>query len=79
MITALSYNEHVSQLTTTWHGLGKCKAKHHQEIFYSSRHNCANLEVQRALTAITVRPPTDIFLCALIEKVVISLPKGQIN
>lgn len=78
MIRALSYNEHVCQLTTIWHGLGKYKAKHHQEIICSSRQNCANLGVQRALIAITVLPLTGIFLCALIEKVVIFLPKGRL-
>ena len=79
VIRALSYNEHVSQLRTIWHGLGKYKAKHRQEIICLSRQNCANLGIQRALLTTTALPLTGTFLCALIEKVVISLPIRGVN
>lgn len=51
----------------------------HKEIICSSRQNCANLGVQRAVLVTIVLPMTGIFLCVLTEKVVISLPKGQRN
>lgn len=76
---SLSYNGHVSQLTTIWHASGKYKAKHHREITCLFRQNCAKLGVRQALLAITVLPLTGIFLHALIENMVISLPKGERN